>query len=433
MSDPRNPHWELGHRAQNAPAVNQTPNVDNLATVHGADDEEDEYRPPLPMEDRLWRHPSEMSTAGAPAAVSVSTIRTSWKQGVTLASLGAAGGALIVAGLFLTLGDAEPVPQAASPGPAYSTIALDPFVPIPRAIDADHWPAEVVADTGPGIARVVGIQPSGRVTGSGVVFRSDGVLLTSHDVVVSATTIIVSLEDGSSLIGQVVGLDAISGLAVVQVDELDMVVAPLGIFKPAPEIGDYAVALGGLASAGELSLMRLSSTAVNVPVGGSRHLHGLLQLDGGMPANAAGGGAIDDSGAVIGIIVDVQTENATYAVPIGYARKIAADILRYGEAKHAWLGIRGIDLDIDMADDLGVDGAVRIATVIDGSPAHAADLRKGDVLIGIDGDPVLSMTELILELRNHPPGGNIEVRFMREHTTFRVNMDLDVRHVGDTT
>ena len=407
--------------------------MDSLATVHGADDEEDEYRPPLPMEDRLWRHPSEMTAAAEPAVVSVTTIRTSWKQGATLASLGAVSGALIVAGLFLTLGDAKPVSEAADAGPVYSTIALEPFVPIPRAVDADHWPGEVVAETGPGIAQVIGLHPSGPLTGSGVVFRSDGVLLTSHDVVVNATTITVNLEDGRSLSGHVVGVDAISGLAVVQVNELDMVVAPLGIFKPAPEIGDYAVALGGLASADELSLMRLSSTAVNVPVDGSRHLHGLLQLDGGMPAGAAGGGAIDDSGAVIGIIVDVHTENATYAVPIGYARKIAADILRYGEAKHAWLGIRGVDLDVDMADDLGLSGAVRIATVIDGSPAHAVDLRKGDVLIGIDGNPLLSMTELILELRNHPPDGNIEVRFIRDHTISKVKMDLDVRHVGDTT
>lgn len=385
------------------------------------------------MEDRLWRHPSEMAAGGAPATVSVTTMRTSWKQGMALASLGAIGGALVVAGLFLTLGDADPIPAAAATGPAYSTIALDPFVPIPRAVDVEHWPAEVVATTQAGIAQVVGVHGSGSITGSGVVFRSDGALLTSHDIVANATTVIVTVDDGTSHTGRVVGVDAISGLAVVLVNELDMVVAPLGIFKPAPEIGDYAVALGGLASPDKLTLMRLSSTAVNVPVDGARHLHGLLQLDGGMPEGAAGGGAIDDSGAVIGIIVDVHTENATYAVPIGYARKIAADILRYGEAKHPWLGVRGIDVVGEMADDLGVDGAVRIATVIDGSPAHAADLRKGDVLIGIDGEQILSMTELILEMRNHPPGGNIELRFMRDYTTFLVNIDLEARHVGETT
>ena len=119
---------------------------------------------------------------------------------------------------------------------------------------------------------------------------------------------------------------------------------------------------------------------------------------------------VNDAGVVIGIVVDVGSEHATHAVPIAYARQIAEDFINYGHAKHSWLGIKGVDLEADVATDLAVDGGVRITGVIEGSPAHDAGLRKGDVITGFDGQTVLSMTELILELRRNPPGYEVEAQ-----------------------
>ncbi len=379
----------------------------------------------------MWRHPSEVGAAGrARATVSVSTVRTSWKHAVALASLGALGGAIVVAGLFLTLGGEEPVEPAAEP--IVSTLALDPMVPIERPIEASRWPVAVAAAVQPGIAQVVATGPDAERVGSGVLFRSDGLLLSSYDLVDGANEIRILLHDGSKHDADLVGVDHISGLAVLRVEETDVPTARLAIIKQPPEVGDYAVAVAGKAGPDSFERAAISSTSVNVPVDEQRRLHGLIQLDDGMPVNGSGGGVVDDSGAVIGIIVDVDTRNATYAVPIGYARKVAEDMIRYGEARHPWLGIRGVDLGDEGRRDNELDGAVRVTNVLAGSPAHGADLRKGDIITAIDHTPVLSMSELILELRKHPPGDSISVSLLRSEQAREVQLELAVRAVRDT-
>jgi serine protease DegQ len=390
------------------------------------------------MEDRLWRHPSEIAAeervgTAEPSSVStVATLRTSWKQGIALASIGALGGALVVTGLFLTVGGPNSELEVQGTEPVTTTLAFDPVVPVNKQVDADQWPGEVVSPTSAGVARVIATTESGTRTGSGVVYQSDGLILTSYDLVSGAESITVNLPDGTGHLAVVKGVDAISGLAVVHIAHMDLPTAPLGVFKPA-HVGDSAVTLAGLAPVSSLKQVRLSSKAVSVPIDSTTNLHGLMQLDGGMPDGATGGAIVDDSGAVIGIVVDVGTTNATYAVPIAYARVIAHDLVRYGHKKHAWLGIKGVDLDGDAATDLDIDGAVRVSSIIDRSPANDARLRKGDVVVTLDGQPVLSMTELILELRNHPPDDDVIVGLMRDGKALQLEVILGTRPVGDTT
>ena len=80
-----------------------------------------------------------------------------------------------------------------------------------------------------------------------------------------------------------------------------------------------------------------------------------------------------------------------------------------------------------------MDGGVRITGVIEGSPAHDAGLRKGDVITGFDGQTVLSMTELILELRRNPPGYEVEVRYLRAERAKMLSLTVANRHIDDTT
>ena len=173
--------------------------------------------------------------------------------------------------------------------------------------------------------------------------------------------------------------------------------------------------------------------SVNVPIDETRSLHGLLQLDGGMPSDASGGGLVDDTGAVVGIIVNVGKENATYAVPIGYARKIAVEVIRQGEAKHSWLGVRGVDLTTADAEDLGLDGAVRVQDVLLDSPAHKAGIEKGAIIVGLGGEPVDSMTGLVLALRQHAPDARVEVAFYKDGQKYHTTAQLQVRELEHTT
>lgn len=404
--------------------------VGTLSAVGGANNPEDEYRPPLPMEDRLWRHPSEVAAEERAAAFSVTTttITTSWKHALGMATVGALGGALVVTGLFLTLaGNPEP----AEGKTILSIIALDPVMPNEQFVDDDEWADMVVAAVKPGVVEISVSGADGRTTGSGVLIRNDGVLLTSHDLVSNAESVSVVLSDSREFDGTVLGRDRISGLAVVSIPASDTPTAPLAIPKPRPNLGDYAIAVAAPTNAGTLSRSSITATAANVPVRPDQDLHGVLQTDEGMPLNGSGGPLVDNTGAVIGIVVRTGSENATFAVPIGYARKIAEDIIRYGQAEHSWLGIKGVDHDTELPS--APNGGVRITSVIETSPADRAQLHKGDIITTIDDIEVVSMSELILELRRHPPESDVQLRFIRDGAPFRVTIAVVGRNVSDTT
>lgn len=398
------------------------------------------FRAPLPREDRLWRHPSELAaeqraiadTAAAEPVVHVATVRTSRRHAAAMAAVGALGGAIVVTGLFLTLGSST-APTVEAAGPNVSTlVAFNPLVPVPRAVPEEEWPGAVTARVADA---VVEMHADGTHVGAGVLIRNDGVILTSRSVVDGADEIVVRLHDGSSHPGTVLGQDAISGLAAVSIDHQDTPTAPLGIFIEQLRVGDVAVAVPALADGvpADVEPAAVAATSMNVPVADERHLHGLIQLDGPPARLTTGGPMVNGAGVVVGIVLEVGSEHATHAVPIGYARQIAEDFITYGHAKHSWLGIKGVDLDADAATDIGVDGGVRITGVIEGSPAHSAGLRKGDVITGFDGATVLSMTELILELRRNPPGYEVELRYLRAEQPRMLTLTVATRHVDDTT
>lgn len=386
------------------------------------------------MEDRLWRHPSEVAAShrAISGAVTVSVIRTPLKQALGLATLGAVGGALVVTGLFMTLGSDTQVDEFSAPT-ATEVVAMRPFAPVALSVPADTWPAAVVQAAAPGIVKLVVATPDGLSVGSGVMFRSDGFLLSSADLVGTASKVSVTLNDGALREGLVVGTDAISGLAVVKIQNGDTPTAVLGIMTAPPQVGDYVVAVPGRADAGGLAMTNISALSVEIPVDDTRNLHGLLQMDAGLPESGSGGAMVDDSGSVIGIVVDLGTQNGTYAVPIGYARKIAADLITYGQAQHAWLGIKGITLNQTTATDLGLDGAVRVQNVLRDSPAYLSGISKGDLIVAIDGTPVTSMTELILILRSHPPGDAIVVTVQQEGHELDKEVELKIRAVEGST
>lgn len=366
------------------------------------------------------------------STVAVSTIRTPLRHALALASFGAVGGALVVTGLFLSLGSGSDTEPAE---PVIQAVVVDPIVPIQQSVPADSWPATVAEQVAPGIALITAVDDLGATTGSGVVFRPDGYLLTSADLVADAVAVTVGFADGTVSPGEVLGTDDVSGLAVVKVDGSDIVAARLGLVVAPPEVGDYAVTVSARADS-ELHMATISAIGVSVPVAENFGLHGLLQLEGGLPEAGSGAGVVDDTGSVIGIAVDVGTNNATYAVPVGYARKIAEDILDHGHANHSWMGIRGVDHEPDETGQpsvLPATPSVRVQSVITDSPADRAGLRKGTFIMAIDNQGVASMADLIQELRRHAPGDVVEVTVSVDGETYRKAVQLATRSVNDTT
>lgn len=391
------------------------------------DDEPAEgFSAPLPPEDRLWRHPAEVAAAQRQAAVEVPSrsalLRTPLRHALTFALVGAAGGAMIASGLFVSLRE-NPAGR-----PITQSFALDPIVPLPIVVDADEWPAKATETTRAGIATVNVTRDSHVYVGSAVAYRSDGMLLTSADLVDDYDEVTVTTSDSTHHVGTVVGIDVLSGLALLSIDATDQPIVQLDIWSK-PAIGQYAVVLSGSAEPDDLVVTTVSELGVQVALAPNLSLHGMIELAGGIPQGASGGAIVDTKGAVIGIAVDSDTSNATYAVPISYARKIADDLAKTGTARHPWIGVRGVGIPVDRATKLGIAGGVEITAVL-GDSERDGGLLKGDIITAVRGQPIVSMTDLILALRQDVPGNILRLEFRHDGEREITDIVLELRETG---
>lgn len=383
-----------------------------------ADDDDDALRPPLPLDDRLWRHPSEIGLRGlGGATVEVVPARADprggpW-SGVLVAGL---AGAVLMAGILTLSGQ---LTSDVVERPVVEKVAVTPIVSLPM-LKGDAGVAAVVRRVQPAIVRLEVSSSDGTTRGSGVVFRDDGMVLTSARLLEDATRVSVRLHDGRRLAGTVVGSDPTTDVAVVDVDANGLAVAVLGTARDL-EVGAGAMAIGcpdgnspsTTVATGVISALRRS---IGTPGGGS--LHGLLQTDVPIPTAAAGGALVDTSGAVIGIVTPFEADQAddrfSFATPIDLAHRVALQLMADGHASHGWLGVEGEDLSPDEASTLGVPGGARVRRVDQGGPADQAGLDDDDVITDVDGQEVESMPGLVTEIREHKPGDEVEVGYWRD-------------------
>jgi S1-C subfamily serine protease len=282
-----------------------------------------------------------------------------------------------------------------------------------------HQNRGVVAITrqvSPAIARLEATSAAGTATGSGVLFRDDGYLLTNAHLVNGAQSVLVVLADGSDHDGTVVGVDAWTDIAVVKIEGTGFDVAVLGsaegldVGQPAIAIGSPPVIDGGPS----VSVGVVSALGRRVTSADGVELHAMIETDAKVAPEAVGGALVDGSGVVIGVTTTPAGEKGLgFATPIDVAKSVAMDIIATGSAHHVWLGVKATDLDATTAKTLGVDGGAKLAAVIGDSPAALAGLLVDDVITAIDGAPVSSMTALVLALRSHDPGDLVEIGYLR--------------------
>lgn len=374
--------------------------------------------PPLP-DDRLWRHPSELGSA---QSVTILTPRPDRRRtagiGVLSGVLGAA--AMLIAVVALGGFDHQR-------GVAVSQIQV--------SAPKDPAPSELaIADRAlPAVARVDVVRSTGGSSGTAIIFRNDGHLLTTAEVVEGADLVSVQLSDGRTMKAAVVGVDRSSDLAVLKIDGSSFQTAVLGVDDHL-QLGEPTIAiesLAGKAGAPNVSVGLISALRRRVDTNSGTSLHDMIQTNVRISESGAGAVLIDSSGAVIGLlthrgmpttsivsaVTDSTTRSATlvprYATPIDYARQIADELILTGRVAHPWLGVKSSDLSDDQADRLGRSGA-RVDDVAIGSPAADADLHVGDVIVGVDGDrAIASSSDLVVALRRHHPGDPVGINYLR--------------------
>jgi serine protease Do len=374
-----------------------------MAFDDGPDDERPVFRDPPPPDDRLWRHPSEVT-------VSAPRVRNhSWAIALCAGSVGA----LVATGVIAATGGLRR--DVTVIRPTGSSTLADPVTTQPKP---DLEVEEVAERVRPSIAQVRVTTGAGPVKGSGVMFRSDGHILTNWHLVGDAQTIKVVMANGKEVPGRLVGADRDTDLAIVKVDGGPYPSAVLGT-TAALKLGQRAIALGSpldLVGGPSVTVGVVSALHRQVEVREGVSLLDMIQTDASISPSSSGGALLDRTGTVIGITTAVAgaTEGLGFATPIETARVVGDQLIANGRFIHVWLGIEGSDIDGGTAAQLGVDGGALVDKVTPGGPAEVAGLAARDVIVGIEDKVIPSMGALVVNLRGRPPGEVVVLDIMRD-------------------
>lgn len=263
-------------------------------------------------------------------------------------------------------------------------------------------------------------------TGSGFILSADGQLLTNAHVIEGADTVNVTLKDGRTFTGEVMGADPVTDVAVIKIDATDLPVAPLGTTDNLSP-GQWAIAIGnplGLdntVTAGIISALDRTSTQVGIA---DKRVQ-FIQTDAAINPGNSGGPLLNSNGEVIGMntAIRANAQGLGFAIPIETAKRISDQLFETGEVQHPYLGIQMVNLDQEMRDrinqdedlDFKIDAVegVIIVRVMPGTPAESAGLLKGDIIKEIDGEPILDVTDVQSQVENGGLEDELQVEVIR--------------------
>lgn len=348
-------------------------------------DDEETFRGPLPLDDRLWRHPSELSVPDAP--------RQQAPWGPMLAS--ATIGAVAVGALWLAVG------SGTSDGGRVATrwVSLVPVESVaPQLTTADDWGDAVTRVARSGTATVHAHEGSETIAGA-VALRDDGFYVTSGRAIGDAETVTVVTESGSVLSADVIGYDPDTDISVIRVDE--STTPAVMAHESRLEAGDTLALVN---PSGGSTEHVVADEATTTRARDGERLVGIVALDGELGSTPPGSPAVDETGAVVGLTT-ATADAAVAVVPIELANTVADELIASGSADHPRLGVTFVDDD--------VAGAL-VSEVQDDGPAALGGVLPGDIVVELAGTTVESMAATIAALRTHRPGEVIEVIVRRD-------------------
>ncbi|MGI5839366.1 MAG: S1C family serine protease [bacterium] len=344
-----------------------------------------------------------------------------------------AGGLVAVAGTGLVYGRYFAAPHSpATPGlPEGAVAAEDDPAGGDRVVEAvDAVIPTVVGITNKAVmydwlnrSRVVE-----RGSGSGVVFHPDGYIATNNHVVEGAQELVVTMADGRSLPGHLVGRDARTDLAVVRIQGGGFSAAEFGD-SATVRVGETAIAVGSPLGFEQTVTVGVIS-AINRSLQVDERTMRFLQTDAAINAGNSGGPLLNIRGQVIGIntakIPGPGIEGLGFAIPTNLAKPILDDLINNGRVVYPWLGVSLADRETLEEYGYQVDFAAGVYVVrpIAGGPAAKAGIKAGDVIITVAGENVNTVEELQIALQNRKVGEIIAVGLQRDGHSITVNVAL---------
>jgi putative serine protease PepD len=297
--------------------------------------------------------------------------------------------------------------------------------------------ASKVADEAlPSVVTVRAVNSQQGGTGSGVVIRSGGYILTNNHVIAPAAgggSITIVRSDGEVTDATLVGRDPITDLAVVKADDTSgLRTIQLGD-SGALQVGEPVVALGsplGLTSSVTAGIVSALNRYVRVPGenGQAAHLVGAIQTDASINPGNSGGALVDCSAQLVGInTAAAAVPNSAggsiglgFAIPIDLAKGIADELISTGKVSRPDFGMQVQELAQPNAGSAGLF----VTSVVSGGPADRAGLRPGDVITKVDGDPAQSIDPLVVKTLTMSVGDTLQVTFERQGATHTATLTL---------
>lgn len=317
---------------------------------------------------------------------------------------------------------AETQKEAAAPAAAKQEVKLSGARNTPVVVAAQKVGPAVVGITNKAYVRDFfnRVQLTERGTGSGVIYDKSGLIATNNHVVEGAQEIIVSLTDGRSVKGKVLGADAATDLAVVKIDvDGDLPVADFGDSSTL-QVGEPAIAIGnplGLEFRGSVTVGVISALNRSIELGDRKF--NLIQTDAAINPGNSGGALVNADGEVVGInsakVAVSGVEGIGFAIPVNSAKPILDELAHHGRIARPYIGASLIDKDISAryGFDLDLHGGIFVMKIVTGGPVYNAGMRPGDIILTFDGDKVETVPELRSKLAEKKVGDVVEIVVLR--------------------
>ena len=313
---------------------------------------------------------------------------------------------------------------------------LDPIQNATSPVSAENVPQanglslqEIYQRNIPCVVSIACQYEGGSSSGTGVILSDAGYIVTNSHVIENARNIEVLLSDGRKLQASLVGMDAVSDLAVLHVDAEGLIAAELGD-STALRVGDMVVAIGN--PLGELASTQtvgyVSGIDREVSTSGSITTISMIQTDAAINPGNSGGPLFNMKGEVVGITTakysgtsnsGATIEGISFAVPFDDVRKKVTDLMEYGYLRGPYLGIT-------VSDDESGQGA-KVREVSAGYCAEAAGMQAGDVIQSLGGYKVTCMNDLGRALEHFSAGDTIQVQVLRNGKQVILELTLDER------